>query len=81
MPQGQSYYAWSSESNWAIVGVTEPMEYAYFTNLGYWTADDTADVGTPPELTFDQVTKFADAKYSWYGLSNQYNAMLLADCL
>jgi hypothetical protein len=32
-------------------------------------------------LTFDQVTKFSDAKYSWYGLSNQYNAMLLANCL
>jgi hypothetical protein len=81
MPQSQTYYGWSSESNWEIEGVTEPMEYAYYTNPGFWTADDTAEVGAPPMLTFDQVTKFSDAKYSWYGLSNQYNAMLLANCL
>ena len=81
MPQSPTYFDWASMSNWPIEGVTMPMEYYYFTNAGFWTAEDTTTYGTPPALTFEQVQKFSDEKYSWYGMSNQYNVMLLANSL
>jgi hypothetical protein len=40
MPQTRTLYGWSTNSSWPIVGVDEPMEYAYYTSSGYWTEDD-----------------------------------------
>lgn len=54
MPQSSTYYAWSNESNWPIAGVYEPMEYAFYTQPGYWTSDDTTSTGSaPPTLTYE----------------------------
>jgi len=40
MPKGRTFYGWSTNSSWPIEEVTEPMEYAYYTSSGYWSAND-----------------------------------------
>ena len=58
-----------------IPGVSEPLEYAYYTQ--YWTAQDTYTYGDVPTLNVSQVMNISDPSYSWYGLTNVYNSMLL----
>lgn len=77
MPKGRTFYGWSSNSSYPIEGVTEPMEYAYYTSAGYWNADDQTMYGTPPMLNYTQVANISDPNYSWYGMTNSYNSMLL----
>jgi hypothetical protein len=40
MPKSRSIYGWSYNTTYPIDGVTEPMEYAYYTSEGYWTESD-----------------------------------------
>ena len=51
MPESTSLYGWSSESDFPIPGITEPLEYAYYTNIGFWSDEDTTNYGAPPMLT------------------------------
>ena len=77
MPKGRTLYGWSTNSSYPIEGVTEPMEYAYYTSSGYWSADDQTTYGSPPMLDFNQVANMSDPNPSFYGMTNSYNSMLL----
>jgi hypothetical protein len=75
MPISTTLFGWTDRS--PIPGVTEPLEYAYYTQAGFWTSADTDKFGTPPILNTNQVLNMTDPSYSWYGLTNVYNSKLL----
>ena len=77
MPKSLSLYNWTHVSD--IQGIEEPLEYYYYsTEPVFWSPAQNTTYGTPPKLNVTQVLNMTDSEYTWYGLTNVYNAGMIS---